>query len=49
VEWIEVPDEGLKLRDIRRITKRDQAETAGIREQVENIIAAVQEQGGRRS
>jgi histidinol dehydrogenase len=45
VEWIEVPDEGLKLRDIRRITKRDQAETAGIREQVEHIIAAVQEQG----
>lgn len=45
MEWIEVPDEGLKLRDIRRITKRDQAETAGIREQVENIIAAVQEQG----
>ena len=45
MEWIEVPDEGLKLRDIRRITKRDQAETAGIREQVENIIAAVREQG----
>lgn len=45
MEWINVPDEGLTLRDIRRITKRDQAETAGIRESVEQIIADVQQRG----
>ena len=45
MEWIKVPEEGLTLRDIRRITKRDQAETAGIRESVETIIADVQARG----
>jgi histidinol dehydrogenase len=45
VEWIDVPEQGLTLRDIRKITKRDQAESAGIRDSVEKIIAAVQDRG----
>ena len=45
MEWIEIPEQGLTLRDIRKITKRDQAESAGIRESVEKIIAAVQDRG----
>lgn len=45
MEWIEVPDDGLTLRDIRRITKRDQSESAAIRESVESILQAVQDKG----
>jgi len=45
MEWIEVPEQGLTLRDIRKITKRDQAESAGIQESVEKIVAAVSERG----
>ena len=45
MEWIEVPDDGLTLRDIRKITKRDQSESAAIRESVEAILQAVQDQG----
>ena len=40
MEWIEVPSEGLTLRDIRKITKRDQSESAAIRESVEAILQA---------
>lgn len=36
---------GLTLRDIRRITRRDQAESEAIRKAVEEILANV-EQGG---
>ncbi len=45
MEWIEVPSEGLTLRDIRKITKRDQSESAAIRESVEAILQAVQDTG----
>ena len=45
MEWIKIPDQGVTLREIRKITKRDQAESAGIRDSVEKIIAAVQERG----
>ena len=45
MEWIDVPEQGLTLRDIRKITKRDQAESAGIRDSVEKIIADVQDRG----
>lgn len=45
MEWIEVPSEGLTLRDIRKITKRDQSESAAIRESVEAILQAVQDKG----
>lgn len=45
MEWIEVPSEGLTLRDIRKITKRDQSESAAIRESVEVILQAVQDTG----
>ena len=45
MEWIEVPNEGLTLKEIRRITKRSQSESETIRKQVENILAAVQERG----
>ena len=45
MEWIEVPDEGLTLKEIRRITKRSQSESETIRKQVEAILAAVQERG----
>ena len=31
MEWIDVPTDGLTLREIRRITKRDQSESADIR------------------
>ena len=34
MEWIDVPNNGLSLREIRCITKRDQAENADIRESV---------------
>ena len=47
MEWIEVPDEGLTLQEIRNITKRSQAENAGIRRSVEDILTAVQEEGDR--
>ncbi len=45
MEWIEVPNKGLTLRDIRKITKRDQSESAAIRESVEAILQAVQDTG----
>lgn len=45
MEWIEVPNDGLTLRDIRKITKRDQSESAAIRESVEAILQAVQDKG----
>ncbi len=45
MEWIEVPDEGLTLKEVRRITKRDQSENAEIRTQTETILKAVQERG----
>ena len=45
MEWIDVPAKGLTLRDIRRITRRDQAESEAIRKAVEEILANV-EQGG---
>lgn len=45
MEWIDVPANGLTLREIRRITKRDQAESADIRASVEAILQAVQEEG----
>ena len=45
MEWIEVPSEGLTLRDIRKITKRDQSESVAIRESVEVILQAVQDTG----
>ena len=47
MEWIEVPDNGLTLQEIRNITKRSQAENAGIRRNVEDILTAVQEEGDR--
>lgn len=45
MKWIEVPNEGLTLREIRTITKRDQSESADIRASVEAILQAVQENG----
>lgn len=45
MEWIDVPSEGLILRDIRRITKRDQAESEGIRKAVEAILADIEQRG----
>ena len=45
MEWIDVPKEGLSLREIRKITKRDQAENADIRNSVEAIVADVQQRG----
>lgn len=45
MEWIDVPSEGLALRDIRRITKRDQAESEDIRKAVEAILADIEQRG----
>lgn len=45
MEWIDVPSEGVTLRDIRRITKRDQAESEGIRKAVEAILADIEQRG----
>lgn len=45
MEWIDVPTDGLTLREIRRITKRDQSESADIRASVEAILQAVQDKG----
>lgn len=45
MEWIEVPEQGLTLQDIRAITRRSQAESEPIRRDVEAIIKAVQERG----
>ena len=45
MEWIDVPSEGLTLRDIRRITKRDQAESEDIRQAVEAILADIEQRG----
>lgn len=45
MEWIDVPSEGLTLRDIRCITKRDQAESEDIRKAVEAILADIEQRG----
>jgi len=45
VEWIEVPEEGLTLRQVRAITARNQSESEAIRQRVEHILQAVQERG----
>ena len=45
MEWIDVPSEGLTLRDIRRITKRDQAESEDIRKAVDAILANIEQLG----
>lgn len=45
MEWIDAPSEGLTLRDIRRITKRDQAESEDIRKSVEAILADIEQRG----
>lgn len=45
MEWIDVPSEGLTLRDIRRITKRDKAESEDIRKAVEAILADIEQRG----
>lgn len=45
MEWIDVPTNGLSLREIRKITKRDQAENTDIRNSVEAILADVQNRG----
>lgn len=45
MEWIDVPSKGLTLRDIRRITKRDQAESEDIRKAVEAILADIEQRG----
>ena len=45
MEWIDVPSEELTLRDIRRITKRDQAESEDIRKAVEAILADIEQRG----
>lgn len=45
MEWIDVPSEGLTLRDIRHITKRDQAESEDIRKAVEAILADIEQRG----
>ena len=45
MEWIDVPSEGLTLRNIRRITKRDQAESEDIRKAVEAILADIEQRG----
>lgn len=45
MEWIEVPEEGLTLRQVRAITARNQSESEAIRQRVEHILQAVQERG----
>lgn len=45
MEWIDAPSEGVTLRDIRRITKRDQAESEDIRKAVEAILADIEQRG----
>ena len=45
MEWIDVPSKGLTLRDIRRITKRDQAESEDIRKAVEAILSDIEQRG----
>lgn len=45
MEWIEVPEEGLTLRQVRAITSRNQSESEAIRQRVEHILQAVQERG----
>ena len=45
MEWIDAASEGLTLRDIRRITKRDQAESEDIRKAVEAILADIEQRG----
>ena len=45
MEWIEVPEEGLTLRQVRAITARNQSESEAIRQRVEHILQAVQKRG----
>ena len=45
MEWIEVPEGGLTLRQVRAITSRNQSESEAIRQRVEHILQAVQERG----
>ena len=45
MEWIEVPEGGLTLRQVRAITARNQSESEAIRQRVEHILQAVQERG----
>ena len=45
MEWTEVPEEGLTLRQVRAITARNQSESEAIRQRVEHILQAVQERG----
>ena len=45
MEWIEVPEEGLTLRQVRAITARNQSDSEAIRQRVEHILQAVQERG----
>ena len=45
MEWIDVPQDGLTLRQIRQITKRSQSENKDIRESVEEIEAAAAKVG----
>ena len=45
MEWIDVPSKGLTLRNIRRITKRDQAESEDLRKAVEAILADIEQRG----
>lgn len=45
MEWINVPEAGLTLRDVRRLTGRGQSEDAEIREAVEKIIREVRDRG----
>lgn len=45
MEWIEVPEEGFSLQEIRRYTRRGQAGDDEIRGDVEAVLAAVRERG----
>ena len=44
MEWIEVPEEGLTLRQVRAITARNQSESEAIRQRVEHILQAVHDE-----
>ena len=43
MEWIDVPAKGLTLRDIRRITRRDQAESEDIRKAANEKLQKINE------
>lgn len=45
MEWIQVPVEGLTLREIRAITKRGQSDNKELQGQVEAIVETVQQRG----